>query len=127
MLVDPVQPLEPIDCLFSAHVMEHLPDPNVIWKVATSVLKPDGFLVPFTPNGEPVTEQIHGSKRYHQLWGQVHPLLIAGGHLKYIASKYGFAARVYSSPYPIEEIRNRREPGDLTGHELALVARRDSS
>jgi 2-polyprenyl-3-methyl-5-hydroxy-6-metoxy-1,4-benzoquinol methylase len=124
-IADPSHPPEPVDCFFSAHVMEHLPDPNVIWQIARSALKPKGLFVAFVPNGEPLVEHLHGSNRYHKSWGQLHPLFLTSKHLKYMASKYGFEANLYSAPYPLGDITNQKN-GDLGGIELCIIARRSS-
>jgi 2-polyprenyl-3-methyl-5-hydroxy-6-metoxy-1,4-benzoquinol methylase len=86
-----------IDCFFSAHVIEHLPDPKYIWSVARKVLKPNGHVVLFMPNGNPVRRSKPG---YHHLWGEVHPLLLTPESLRYMASQAGFSDTDYrSSPY----------------------------
>jgi 2-polyprenyl-3-methyl-5-hydroxy-6-metoxy-1,4-benzoquinol methylase len=122
MLEDPSRPPRPVDCFFSAHVMEHLPDPNIIWRVALSALNPRGIFIAFVPNGDPQIQGLRGAG-YHHLWGKLHPLLITGQHLQHMANKYGFAANVYSSPYPLQDIAERRD-GHFTGDEMLVVARR---
>jgi 2-polyprenyl-3-methyl-5-hydroxy-6-metoxy-1,4-benzoquinol methylase len=104
------------DCLFSAHVIEHLLDPNEIFETARRVLKPGGLIVCFCPNGNPDMEQRWGIRRYDQLWGKVHPLMITPGFLQAACQRHGFAAELYTSPYT---------PGrrNLQGDELCLVAR----
>ena len=124
MIDDASRPPKPVDCFFSAHVMEHLADPNVMWRTARAALRRGGVFVAFVPNGNPELE--HGEKhRYHRLWGKVHPLLITPRHLLSMAQRYGFAARVYSSPYPLPRISARAHGTDLLGAELAVVARFD--
>jgi 2-polyprenyl-3-methyl-5-hydroxy-6-metoxy-1,4-benzoquinol methylase len=109
---------------FSAHVIEHLPDPNLLWQAASRVLDPNGIMVTFCPNGEPLREQICGSKMYHQLWNKKHPLLLNGRCLREMAKSYGFVPYIYSTPYCIEDIRSLKEPVELLGDELLLIARR---
>lgn len=125
MIDDASRPPEPVDCFFSAHVMEHLADPNVLWRTARSALRRGGVLVAFVPNGNPDVEHADRN-RYHRLWGQVHPLLITPRHLVSMATRYGFAARVYSSPYPLTLIAAHAHGADLLGAELAVVARLDA-
>ncbi len=124
MIDDASRPPKPVDCFFSAHVMEHLADPNVMWRTARSALRRGGVLVAFAPNGNPDVEPAD-RQRYRRLWGRVHPLLITPKHLESMASRYGFAARVYSSPYPLRGISTRAHGADLLGAELAVVARLD--
>lgn len=109
---------------FSAHVIEHLPDPNLLWQAARRVLDPHGIMVTFCPNGEPLREQICGSKMYHQLWSKKHPLLLNGRCLREMAKSYGFVPYIFSTPYCIEDIRSLKEPVELGGDELLLVAHR---
>jgi 2-polyprenyl-3-methyl-5-hydroxy-6-metoxy-1,4-benzoquinol methylase len=113
---------EKVDCLFSAHVIEHLANPRVLWEMAEIVLKPKGKVVLFMPNGDPEVEDF-GTRRYHQLWGQVHPLLISGNALMNMANAHGFTGRVYSSPYDATKIQAGVNDG-LTGEELLLIAER---
>jgi SAM-dependent methyltransferase len=114
----------PVDCLFSAHVWEHLPDPNLLWETAERVLKADGTVVAFLPNGNSKLESVYGSKRYHQLWGQVHPLLIGPEAAVSMAQRHGYTAFVYSSPYDVPSIRTRSSCQSAVGEELLLIARR---
>jgi 2-polyprenyl-3-methyl-5-hydroxy-6-metoxy-1,4-benzoquinol methylase len=111
-----------IKCVFSSHVIEHLPDPNIFWNITKQVLRPDGIVVCFTPNGEPELEKVYGTKRYNQLWGQVHPLLFTQKALKHMANRYNFVPYVYSYPYPLEIIKDHKD-GELSGKELLLIAR----
>jgi 2-polyprenyl-3-methyl-5-hydroxy-6-metoxy-1,4-benzoquinol methylase len=113
-----------IKCFFSAHVIEHLPDPNLFWQAVEQVLKANGMLVCFTPNGDPIRETTKG---YHRIWGRVHPLLLTQRALKEMAMQYGFIPYVFSSPYSIERIRHLTEDRRVSGSELALIAFRNSN
>jgi len=113
---------EAVDCMFASHVVEHLADPSVLWTIAAQVLKPRGVLVLLTPNGEPA-RAARDALQYHRLWGRVHPLLLTGSALGWMAERYGFAGSAYSSPYDLGQIGSGR-PGDLDGEELLFVARR---
>jgi hypothetical protein len=70
-----------LKCVFSAHVIEHLADPNLLWNVGTTILEDGGLIVCFCPNGDPLLEGIYGASRYRQLWGKVHPLLVTSNFL----------------------------------------------
>lgn len=109
---------------FSSHVIEHLPDPNLLWQATSRVLDSNGIMVTFCPNGEPLREQICGSKMYHQLWSHKHPLLLNGRCLREMAKSYGFTPYIFSTPYSIEDIQSLKEPVELCGDELLLIARR---
>lgn len=104
-------------CLFSAHVIEHLPDPNVIWTSGKAILEHGGFIACFCPNGNPETEDVVGLGTYDQLWGKVHPLLITPRFLQSASARHGFDSDLSSSPYQVEH-------SDLHGSELCLIARR---
>jgi SAM-dependent methyltransferase len=110
----------PVDCLFSAHVIEHLTSPNILWEVARRVVKPGGLAVFFTPNGEPSLARTNPN--YHRWWGKAHPLMLNADCLQTGAAKYGFSAVPYSSPYDFATIRSRAR-GPLQGNELLVIAR----
>jgi 2-polyprenyl-3-methyl-5-hydroxy-6-metoxy-1,4-benzoquinol methylase len=112
---------EKADCFFSAHVIEHLPNPKMLWEKASRVLKPNGFVVLFMPNGEPSRAAI--DRNYHKLWGHVHPLLLSADALGIMARQYGFAGYACSSPYNLQDIAASRLPGSLIGDELLFIAR----
>jgi SAM-dependent methyltransferase len=115
---------EKADCFFAAHVIEHLTNPRVLWEMALDVNKPAGKVVFFLPNGEPSRELLH--RGYHQLWGQVHPLLLSPLALVRMGELYGFNVRCYSSPYNMQEIA-KEAPGELAGDELLVLASRQPS
>ncbi len=119
-MYSPEQIPERVDCLFSAHVIEHLVNPRILWDAALKTLKPTGIVVLMTPNGEPSRAPVE--RNYHQLWGNVHPLLLTPEALCVMATKYGYAGRAYSSPYDSRQIALRQR-GRLDGPELLLVAR----
>lgn len=113
-----------VKVFYSSHVIEHFPDPNVFWQAACRVLEPEGMTLIYCPNGEPLREAICGSEIYHKLWARDHPLLLNGRALKAMAKHYGFVPYVYCAPLSTEDIRANKEPEQLTGDELLLVARR---
>jgi SAM-dependent methyltransferase len=110
MLSDPVEVPRRVDCFLSVHVIEHLADPCYLWKIAKDVLKPDGLVVLFMPNGDPARESSDG---YHQLWGHAHPLFLTAPALQWQARQYGFEGMAFTNPYFSRE---------LTGIELLFVA-----
>jgi SAM-dependent methyltransferase len=114
-----------VQCFFSSHVIEHLPDPALIWAEAAKCLRPDGCLIVFCPNGEPEREALIGRKRYDYLWPQVHPMVITPKFMRTLSLRHGFSACLYSEPYDLDAIASRRGNADLSGDELLLVARRD--
>ena len=125
MLADPKALPGPVDCFFSAHVIEHLPNPNILWETGVASLKRGGWLVAFMPNGDLFqASAAGGAARYHKLWGQAHPMLITPAYLRSAARKYGFDARVYSAPYALEVISRGSELVAIDGWELCVIAQR---
>jgi 2-polyprenyl-3-methyl-5-hydroxy-6-metoxy-1,4-benzoquinol methylase len=116
---------EKADLFFSAHVIEHLPRPYSLWEAAMQVLKPEGKVVLFMPNGNPARERRDG-KSYHQLWGQVHPLLLTSEALMKMAAHFGFRGYSCTSPYDLSSFpalpQSRQD-----GNELLFWAVRDSA
>ena len=115
-----------VRCFFSAHVIEHLPDPNLLWDAAMSTISDSGVVICFCPNGDPSLESRYGRRRYDMLWGKVHPLLVTPEFAVWSAQKWGFNAKLYTSPYDLTLIRQGRSSPDLGGAELLLIARRPS-
>ena len=113
---------EPVDCFFSSHVLEHLDRPSILWDAARRVLKPNGIVVLFMPNGGASNPNVN------LWWGQVHPLLVTSEALLSMAARSGFTGRTYSSPFALAEAGGELAQGDqLLGDELAIIARRLNS
>ena len=115
-----------LKCVFSAHVIEHLPDPNLIWQIGVTVLSEGGFIACFCPNGTPELEQVYGSSRYHQLWGKVHPLVITPEFLQNGSAVHGCRARVYCNPYNLDLIAAGAADDKVHGAELCMIAVKSS-
>jgi predicted SAM-dependent methyltransferase len=113
-----------VRCMFSSHVIEHLPNPNIIWEIANEVLTPDGVILCFCPNGDPGRESRIGAKQYHRTWGKVHPLLISPRFLRNASKRHGFSSKIYSTPYRLDMMRERVEAQTIVGDELCMVASR---
>lgn len=111
-----------IDCFFSSHVVEHLPNPNLLFDYAQQTLRPGGLLVCYCPNGAVEREQ-RDSGNYHRNWGMVHPLMLTPPFLLGEARRRGFTnCAVFSSPFASNEIADLR-PTHLDGDEMLLIAR----
>lgn len=112
-----------VDCFFSSHVIEHLPDPNILFDEAQHALKPDGIFVCFCPNGATEREQEHGRQIYDDHWGAIHPLMVTPNFMRHETLKRRrFAScNVFSYPFNPAEVRDRRD-GKLDGSELLTVA-----
>lgn len=77
------------DVFFSAHVLEHVPNPTEIIKNGMMVLKKGGIFIAITPNGSE-TWRKKNPESWHKLWGMVHP--------NFLDEKY------YLNHYPKAEI-----------------------
>jgi 2-polyprenyl-3-methyl-5-hydroxy-6-metoxy-1,4-benzoquinol methylase len=64
-----------LDCFFTAHVLEHVPSPSKVISLARRALKPGGYFVAFTPNGNEEFRKLN-PVAWRMLWGQVHPNFI---------------------------------------------------
>jgi hypothetical protein len=115
---------ERVKCLFSCHVIEHLPNPDLIWEVANEVLTENGMIVCFCPNGHPAREALVGTREYHGIWGKVHPMLITPKYLQSASARYGFRASLYSNPYDVSEIASGGVQGEVVGPELCLISKK---
>jgi hypothetical protein len=125
-MVDSLQQMpEPVKCMLSSHVIEHLPRPDLIWEVASRVLTDDGLIVCFCPNGAAARESFLGAHKYDTEWGKVHPLVITPRFLKIRSAFHGYSACTYSTPYSLDDMAHYKSEGDdPTGNELCMVARR---
>jgi cyclopropane fatty-acyl-phospholipid synthase-like methyltransferase len=74
-----------VSCLFSADVIEHLPDPSSLWRLAEKVVEPNGRVVLFTSDGDG-----HDNPNYHQLWGLPHPCLPTTRWMDWASHQFGF-------------------------------------
>jgi 2-polyprenyl-3-methyl-5-hydroxy-6-metoxy-1,4-benzoquinol methylase len=111
-----------IDCFFSAHVIEHLPDPYAMFEEAVRLLRPGGMFVCFCPNGAKQRE-LRDPKGYHANWNMVHPLLLTPEFMLKAAKTHGFTeSSAFSTPVTAQEIRDMKG-NSLDGDDLLLIAR----
>ena len=111
-----------VDCFFSSHVIEHLPNPNLLFDAAEKTLRPGGLLACFCPNGAVERERKHPDE-YHSNWGKVHPIMLTPDFMKGEAARRGFTqCAVFSNPADCSDIKSWRD-GQLEGNELLLLAR----
>jgi SAM-dependent methyltransferase len=111
-----------VDCFISAHVIEHLPNPRILFDAAEKVLRPGGLLVCFAPNGAPEREN-KGLAGYDQNWGKVHPLMLTPQFMKGEAARRGFTqCYVFGEIVTAADVQAQRD-GNLEGGELLMIAR----
>ncbi len=111
-MVDDLRTLDgTVDCLFSSHVIEHLPDPGILMAEARKLLAPGGYFISFCPNGNPERRD----RNYHRYWNKVHPLLITPEFMRWAIRKNGLTECEIAA-------------GDnMVGPELLAVARKNST
>ncbi len=63
------------DVVYSSHVLEHVPNPWAALEEMSKRLRPDGFIIAFTPNGS-TESQRHSPVQFSDHWGLVHPVLL---------------------------------------------------
>ena len=126
-MVDDLQTLDgTVDCFFSSHVIEHLPNPRIMFDAAERALRPGGLFVCFAPNGADEREK-KDFAAYHQNWGKVHPLMLTPEFMLGEAGRRGFThCNVYSSPVNLRDIQAHRD-GNLEGDELLMNGRQAQS
>jgi len=76
-----------LDCFFSAHVIEHLPDPTIVFREAVRLLRQGGVFLCFCPNGNPERAKI--DDHYDKAWGKVHPMYITPNFMRWACKEYG--------------------------------------
>ena len=111
-----------LDVFFSSHVIEHHPHPNEMIALAKKLLKKDGVMITFCPNGSDELRNVN-FQSFHKYWGMVHP--------NYFADKY-FTKNFNQNPYYITSSANYNEIekqvfsdqkiGDTSGLELLVIA-----
>ncbi len=115
------------DLLLLVHVLEHVPSPRHIVRMANELLNKDGLFIAFTPNGS----NNYKTKNYifwHKAWGRVHPQAIDD---VFYNTEFHSCPRVYaSSPYDLDKLRcvrldnkNGHYIDDLSGPELLFAAK----
>ncbi len=112
------------DCIFSAHVVEHVPSVREFLQFARERLRKRGLFVAFTPNGGEDFRRA-SPMVWHRFWGLVHPQL---WDIEFCRSQLAqFATLVASTPYRLNEIadwdQSSRVELPTDGSELLVVFR----
>jgi 2-polyprenyl-3-methyl-5-hydroxy-6-metoxy-1,4-benzoquinol methylase len=112
-------PDESFDAIYSAHVLEHIPNPAVSFGQFKRLLKPGGKLFLFVPNcaSEP-------ARRLGVGWGPMinekHVLALSAEFFHRNLSTYGFSAMYGSSPHKEKPVPYHLDL-TLNGEELLVV------
>lgn len=110
------------DVIYSAHALEHIPNPAVSFRQFQRLLKPGGSLFVFVPNcaGE-------YARRLGVNWGPMinekHVLALTAEFFHRNLSTYGFSTEFSSSPY-LQSPQPFRDELVLDGEELLVVGKR---
>lgn len=116
------------DIIFTAHVIEHLATPGILFEDAQKLLKPGGLLVCFSPNGSDAF-RAKEPDRFTARWGLVHPTLPTADFYKYVFR--GQPYLITSTPHPIKAIdvwdQKSQVVLDDSGDELLIIAKINGS
>lgn len=115
------------DVFFSSHVLEHVPSPGSVLRLARRVVKPGGLIVTLTPNGS-LAAKVH--PRWSNQWGDVHPNFLDDVYWNHALQD---CPRILgSSPVTLDAAAKAtldgsepetRSVNDLSGSELCCIAR----
>jgi 2-polyprenyl-3-methyl-5-hydroxy-6-metoxy-1,4-benzoquinol methylase len=107
------------DAIYSAHVLEHIPNPKASLLTFQRLLKPGGKLFLYVPNCSGDHARRLGVK-----WGQMinekHVLALTTEFFYRNLPKHGFSTEFSSSPYE-QAPRPYESACDLSGEELLVV------
>ncbi len=112
-------PSEGFNMIYSAHVLEHIPDPQASLLTFQKLLKPGGKLFLYVPNCS--GEQ---ARRLGVKWGQMinekHVLALTAEFFHRNLPRHGFSTEFCSSPYQYPP-RPYEKDWDASGEELLVV------
>jgi len=110
------------DVIFTNHVLEHLPDLKVAFRLFARLLAPGGTLVIVVPNGSGPTAVELGAA----MISQEHVTSLTAEFFDRNVADYGFTLRYMTEPYagePRDYAQISAAPEDLPGKELVVIAR----
>ncbi|MGC4036277.1 MAG: methyltransferase domain-containing protein [Chitinophagaceae bacterium] len=115
---------ENVDVFFSSHVIEHLPDIKMMFRLSQKLINENGFFVSFCPNGSEEFKQ-KNPESFHHFWGQVHPnFLNANFYAKAFRDVPYLIGSNFSSDNDILQWNQESQTMlDLSGHELFVIAK----
>jgi SAM-dependent methyltransferase len=64
-----------LDVIVSNHVIEHVPRPANTLQMMYARLRPGGYLIAYTPNGDEAYRRKNPAG-FHAVWGRAHPVLL---------------------------------------------------
>lgn len=109
------------DVIYSAHCLEHIPNPDIPIKDFQRLLKPGGHLFLYVPNCAGVEAEKAGVG-WGPMIGEKHVLALTASFFDFNLPKYGFRLKFASSPYDIEPKEYAK--AILGGDELLVIGTR---
>jgi len=117
---------ESFDIFFSAHVLEHLPEPKLTLDYALRIVKKDHYLVIFVPNGSMHFKKI--DPRWDKLWGLIHPNLIDEEFYKNVFNdhQYFITSSFEDDKKNLQKFKEGKNNyiGRLDGGELLIIVKK---
>lgn len=110
------------DLIYSAHCLEHIPNPDLSLKQFQRLLKLGGHLFLYVPNcsgADALNQGVH----WGPMIGEKHVLALTAEFFHRNLPKYGFTLQYSSSPYVLPP-RNYEDNPPLAGEELLVIGRR---
>jgi SAM-dependent methyltransferase len=117
-----------VDCVFSSHVLEHVPAPKFALDFGSRVLRSGGLFVALTPNGSDACRRSHPSE-YDHSWGRLHPLYLnAEFYTRCLQDRpYLLISSEYGEQYDLSALsswdQGSQYLGDVSKRELLVVAK----
>jgi len=116
------------DAVFTNHVLEHVPDPNMALTQIGLALRPGGWLVAFFPNGSDECRRAN-PERFHCNWGRLHPVYLTDEYCldRLRAKPNWMISKPYDSRPDLAQLTQWDQAhswkGDMRENEMMLVAR----
>lgn len=115
------------DIFFMSHVLEHVPNPSETLNFGLKLLKTNGFLISFTPNGS--MEHKKTNSNWSKLWGMVHPNFIDEIFYQKFFSENIFYIGSSEYEYNSKNIKNfihsnQNYIDNLSGSELMIIVKK---
>ena len=110
-----------------SHVLEHVPNPSETLNFGLKLLKMNGFLISFTPNGS--MEHKKTNSNWSKLWGMVHPNFIDEIFYQKFFSENIFYIGSSEYEYNSKNIKNfihsnQNYIDNLSGSELMIIVKK---
>lgn len=92
------------DCVFSSHVIEHVPSPAKAFEYAFKLLRNEGLFVSFTPNGSSAARA--RNPNWKKLWGEVHSNFVDEEFLERSFRQFASHHRIFAGSWRLSARNN---------------------